>query len=81
VSGNEIHAQGFGLSRLDVLGGLDLVLIRLDCCGGCVGCFVCYEPDFCLTNDNMGLAEGAAHKTLKWQRPVSPQLNRYHSTR
>jgi hypothetical protein len=54
VSGNKIHARDFGLSRFDFLSGFDLVLIGLDRYNVRVGCFVCDEPDFRLTNENMG---------------------------
>ena len=53
LSGNEIHTICFGLSRLDLLGSFDLTLIRFDLGGGCAACFVCDEPDFRLTDDNM----------------------------
>jgi hypothetical protein len=59
VSGNEIHARGFGLR------GFDAVLIQLDRCSVCVGSLVCDEPDFRLTNDDMGRVCGTyvAHMT------------------
>ena len=58
LSGNEIHANCFGLSRLDLLGSFDLILIRFDLGGGCAACFVCDEPDFRLTDDNMRRVRG-----------------------
>jgi hypothetical protein len=57
-SGDEIHTICFGLSRLDFLGSFDLILIRFDLSGGCAACFVCDEPDFCLTDDNMRRVRG-----------------------
>ena len=57
-SGDEIHTICFGLSRLDFLGSFDLILIRFDLGGGCAACFVCDEPDFRLTDDNMRRVRG-----------------------
>src|ERR1700722_770344 len=57
-SGNEIHTGCLSLSRLDFLSSLDLILIRFDLGGGCAACFVCYEPDFRLTDDNMRRVRG-----------------------
>jgi hypothetical protein len=53
ASGNEIHILCFSLSRFDFLGSLDPILIRFDRSGGCAAGFVCDEPDFRLTDDNM----------------------------
>ena len=53
MSGNEIHTGCLSLSRLDFLGSRDLILIRFDLGGGCAAGFVCDEPDFRLTDDNM----------------------------
>jgi hypothetical protein len=54
LSGNEIYARGLGLRRFEFLSSFDVVLIGLYRCSACVGRFVCDEPDFCLTNNDMG---------------------------
>jgi len=52
-SGNEIHTIRFSLGRFDFLGSLDPILIRFDRSGACAAGFVCDQPDFRLTDDNM----------------------------
>jgi hypothetical protein len=54
LSGNEIHAGGLSLCRFDFLSGFDAMLIGRNRCSVCVGRLVCDEPDFRLTNDDMG---------------------------
>jgi hypothetical protein len=65
LSGNDINTRCLGFRSFDFLGGFDLVLIGLDRCNVGVGCFVRDEPDFRLTNDNMGRVCGtyAGHVT------------------
>jgi hypothetical protein len=53
-SGNDIHARDLGLCGLEFLRSLDALLVGFDRRGTCVGRFVCDEPDFCLTNHDMG---------------------------
>ena len=53
-SGDKIHTGDLGLIRLDFLSGLDVLLIGLYRCRGCVGRFVCHKLDFCLANHNLG---------------------------
>jgi hypothetical protein len=56
--GDEIHTIRLSLSCLDFLGSFDPTLIRFDRSGACAAGFVCDEPDFRLTDDNMCRVSG-----------------------